>query len=318
MADQFTIDLSKIRIDGGTQNRVQIDQDTVQEYSNSITEGATFPPVTVFFDGASYWLADGFHRYHAHQSIGALNISAHVINGTQRDAVLHSVGVNATHGLKRTNADKRKSVDTLLNDPEWSKWSDREIARQCYVSNHLVADIRKSHLGEFPDSDNSPSCDRSQDAKRIVERNGKTYEQDTSNIGKAQQKKESDVKPKALKKISPEKQELKVVESDFQEESDYDPEQDQINELSHTINDLQEENEKLRSALAINQIPEGLEIEDADTIIDTLRARVKQLEIEVKAITQSRDTYLRENSQLKEQIRRQAAQLKKLGGKASA
>lgn len=145
-----------------------------------------------------------------------------------------------------------------------------------------------------------------------------THQQDTSNIGKAQQKKESDVKPKALKKISPEKQELKVVESDFQEESDYDPEQDQINELSHTINDLQEENEKLRSALAINQIPEGLEIEDADTIIDTLRARVKQLEIEVKAITQSRDTYLRENSQLKEQIRRQAAQLKKLGGKASA
>lgn len=124
--------------------------------------------------------------------------------------------------------------------------------------------------------------------------------------------------PKALKKISPEKQELKVVESDFQEESDYDPEQDQINELSHTINDLQEENEKLRAALAINQIPEGLEIEDADTIIDTLRARVKQLEIEVKAITQSRDTYLRENSQLKEQIRRQAAQLKKLGVKASA
>lgn len=126
--------------------------------------------------------------------------------------------------------------------------------------------------------------------------------------------------PKAIKSISPkkEKQELKVVESDFQEEFDYDPEQDRINELSSTINDLQEENEKLRSALAINQIPEGLEIEDADTIIDTLRARVKQLEIEVKAITQSRDTYLRENSQLKEQIRRQAAQLKKLGVKASA
>lgn len=131
--------------------------------------------------------------------------------------------------------------------------------------------------------------------------------------------------PKAVESISPKKekkQELKVTDSQEdqnEDDSNWKPDEDHIiKEQQDKIDDLQEENEKLRSALAINQIPEGLEIEDADTIIDTLRARVKQLEIEVKAITQSRDTYLRENSQLKEQIRRQAAQLKKLGVKASA
>lgn len=131
--------------------------------------------------------------------------------------------------------------------------------------------------------------------------------------------------PKAVESISPKKekkQELKVTgsqEDQSEDDSNWKPDEDHIiKEQQDKIDDLQEENEKLRSALAINQIPEGLEIEDADTIIDTLRARVKQLEIEVKAITQSRDTYLRENSQLKEQIRRQAAQLKKLGVKTSA
>jgi hypothetical protein len=91
-----------------------------------------------------------------------------------------------------------------------------------------------------------------------------------------------------------------------------------IKEQQDKINDLEEENEKLRTALAINQVPEGLEIEDADTIIDTLRAKVKLLEIEVKAIASSRDSYMRENTQLKEQVRKQAAQLKKMGVASNA
>lgn len=293
--------IEQIRIDGGTQNRVEINQEAVKEYAETITEGAKFPPIIVFFDGINYWLADGFHRYHAHRDIKALDIDVDVKNGTKRDAVLYSVGVNATHGLKRTNSDKRKAVETLLNDPEWSKWSDREIARACVVSPDTVGRIRKEFVTVRSDSEDL--SENNKEERSYTTKHGTESVMNVENIGKKQHEN---------------KHNIRIVESNFQEESDYDPEQDRINELSSTINDLQEENEKLRSALAINQIPEGLEIEDADTIIDTLRARVKQLEIEVKAITQSRDTYLRENSQLKEQIRRQAAQLKKLGVKASA
>jgi hypothetical protein len=40
----------------------------------------------------------------------------------------------AAHGLKRSNKCKRNAVMTLLNDPEWSQWSDGEIARRCAVT----------------------------------------------------------------------------------------------------------------------------------------------------------------------------------------
>ncbi|QXD15805.1 hypothetical protein GQ464_002330 [Rhodocaloribacter litoris] len=61
---------------------------------------------------------------------------------SRRDAILHSVGANAEHGLRRTGADKRRAVMTLLQDEEWRRWSDREIARRCRVSHPFVAKMR--------------------------------------------------------------------------------------------------------------------------------------------------------------------------------
>jgi hypothetical protein len=45
---------------------------------------------------------------------------------------------NSDHGLPRSNEDKRRAVATLFNDPEWSRWSSRKIAKQCAVSPDLV------------------------------------------------------------------------------------------------------------------------------------------------------------------------------------
>lgn len=134
-----TIKLSEIRIDGGTQPRESIDQDLVAEYVDSLD---SLPPIMLFDDGAALWLADGFHRYHALTTAGRTEALCYVKNGTQRAAVLYSVGANAEHGKRRTNADKRKAVNTLLADEEWGKWSDREIAKQCRVSNNFVGSLR--------------------------------------------------------------------------------------------------------------------------------------------------------------------------------
>jgi len=144
-----TMNLNILRIDGGTQSRQEINQEVVAEYAEHITAGAEFPPVTAYFDGVDYYLADGFHRYFAHKKAGKASINVEVTNGTLRDAVLHSVGVNALHGLRRTNADKRKAVMTLLDDLEWQDWSNGEIARQCNVSPPLVASLR---VGEAKES----------------------------------------------------------------------------------------------------------------------------------------------------------------------
>ncbi|MFB3893290.1 MAG: ParB N-terminal domain-containing protein [Phycisphaerae bacterium] len=138
------IELDKIRTNGGTQVREEITAHVVWEYAELMKEGVKFPPVAVYFDGKDYWLADGFHRCQAARSAGIDQIEADVIQGTRRDAILHSVGANAEHGLRRSRADKERAVMMLLNDEEWRKWSTREVARRCGVSKSFVADLRKS------------------------------------------------------------------------------------------------------------------------------------------------------------------------------
>lgn len=176
------VPLASIVNDGGTQMRAALSADTITDYEAVLAEADAwpFPPVVVFYDGAKYWLADGFHRLNAaHRSGKFTEIPADVRAGTQRDAILHAAGANAAHGLRRTNADKRRSVEVLLRDEEWSKWSKREIARRCGVSDVFVADVLKDIQKEL--SANGLRIDDS--PQRTVQRNGTTYQQNTANIG---------------------------------------------------------------------------------------------------------------------------------------
>lgn len=168
-----SVAISSINMDGGTQPRAAIDFDVVEEYALALASGAAFPPVVVFFDGSTYWLADGFHRTHAHKTAGRQSIECDVRQGTRRDAVLFSVGANASHGMRRTTEDKRRAVLTMFNDPEWSHWADSAIARQCAVDHKTVARHRPAPSWEIPKID----------APRTVSRGGSTYTMNTSAIG---------------------------------------------------------------------------------------------------------------------------------------
>ena len=167
-----SIEIAKLRRDGGTQPRAGIYTDTVEEYAEALETGATFPPVVVFYDGSDYWLADGFHRTMAHEKAGRSEIAVDVRQGTRRDAVLHSTGANAAHGLPRTREDKRRAVRTLVTDEEWASMPDREIARRTATHPSFVAKI-KSELSVYIDR-----CD-----ERTVTRNGVTYTMNTAAIG---------------------------------------------------------------------------------------------------------------------------------------
>jgi hypothetical protein len=162
-----------IRTDGGTQSRVMIDWTTVADYAEFLAVGTQLPPVIVFHDGAEYWLSDGFHRYHAYKQLGLAEVDAEVRSGSVRDARLYSAGSNTSHGLRRTNEDKRNAVLMLLNDPEWARWSDNEIARRCIVSNHLVREVRAS-LGEIQVSED----------RTYTDRYGNVTTMNTANIGR--------------------------------------------------------------------------------------------------------------------------------------
>jgi hypothetical protein len=134
-----------IRTDGGTQARITIDEETVSEYADAMRKGARFPAIICYYDGAEYWLADGFHRHKAHfQAHGtAEKIAAEVRQGTRRDAVLFAVGANSDHGLRRTHADKRNAVLTLLRDEDWTGWSDRQIAERTKTTHPFVGSLRR-------------------------------------------------------------------------------------------------------------------------------------------------------------------------------
>ena len=97
--------------------------------------GDTFPSIDVYYDGATYWIGDGFHRVAAARQALFDTIAATVHTGNRHDALLHALGSNETHGYRRTDADRRYAVLTMLTDQEWQQWSDREIARQCHVSH---------------------------------------------------------------------------------------------------------------------------------------------------------------------------------------
>jgi hypothetical protein len=135
--------LDQIRTDGGTQIREAMNEATAEAYREAMASGAAFPPVTVFYDGEAFWLADGFHRLAATRRLGLSDILAEVRPGTRRDAILHSVGANNEHGLPRTNADKRRAVLTLLRDEEWVKSYDTDLAKLAHVSSNFVGVVRR-------------------------------------------------------------------------------------------------------------------------------------------------------------------------------
>jgi hypothetical protein len=200
-----TLELKQVRIDGGTQPRVEINQDVVADYAEQLQNGAEFPPVTVFFDGVVYWLADGFHRYHSHRQAGRDAINADVREGSLRDAILYSVGANSEHGLRRTNDDKRKAVETMLTNEVVSKdengkpWSNCAIARLCHVDEGTVRNYRKVYTSEIPKYE-------TEQRTFIHPKTGKPAVMNTTQIGKSKPKPNRQyggIAPDAFKPVRP-------------------------------------------------------------------------------------------------------------------
>jgi hypothetical protein len=142
--------LDEIRRDGGTQPRAAINLQHVKLLEEQMEDGQHLEPVTVFYDGESYWLADDFHRWHAHKNQEEDVIACVIHQGSRRDAVLFSVGANAEHkpALPRSREDKRRAVTMLLEDEQWGKWSTTDIAKACKVSTSFVSNLRRSLFSE--------------------------------------------------------------------------------------------------------------------------------------------------------------------------
>jgi hypothetical protein len=137
------LELAKIRLDGGTQPRESLDQETVTQYARNMREGLTYDPIDVVYDGTDYWCWDGFHRCMAGVLAKLTQIEVRVTQGTLEDAQWLSLGANKNHGVPRSNDDKKRAVRIALTHPRATGISDHQIAVHVGVSQPFVGRIRK-------------------------------------------------------------------------------------------------------------------------------------------------------------------------------
>ena len=142
------VKLDSIRIDGGTQMRIVIDQQTVYSYLESMKDGAVFPNLETTFDGATHWLTDGFHRYHAYKLLGVKIVEVTSTQGSLDDAIVAALFVNGRHGKPLTIKDKRNKVKICLGIEKYKNASNYEIAKICCVSQSFVASERDPEIKE--------------------------------------------------------------------------------------------------------------------------------------------------------------------------
>lgn len=272
------INILNIRIDGGTQPRQEINYEVVKDYAELMRDGVKFPPVTVYFDGAEYWLADGFHRYHATKANATTTIEAEVVSGSVDDAEEYSFTANGGRGNDLTTNDKKAIIRRMLLKERYAEWSQARIAKHVHVSAMFVSRVKASM--EIKDEPTT---------KKFV-KDGVEKEMNVSNIGRKSTEK-------------------KVSEPEV---APYDEKEDKIRELSEVITQLDEEVTLLKDKIAIGQW-DASEIEkiDVEETIAELREQVRLLEIDNKALRESRDMFQNRNAELMKTVSYLQKKLKK-------
>ncbi len=280
------LNLLNIRTDGGTQPRLELDQNLVKEYAEVMREGVVFPPVEVFHDGSEYWLVDGFHRYFGYKANGLTSIEAIVHTGTLREAQFYAWKANNKHGNRLKPEDIRAIIRILLTDEEYSKWSNNHIAKELGISSMTVGRVRVAMQEE--------SKTPAQTTVTYVDKHGNTTTMKTD-----KKKKATTQRPTTKPDVTTANPEVTELEQ-------------KVKELATTVNTLAEENTVMRDKIAIGQW-DASEIEkiDAEETINNLRERIRVLEIDNKSLRESRDIYQNENAEMMRTIKTLKTKLKK-------
>jgi hypothetical protein len=176
------LQLKDINRSGGTQIRAAYDRPTIDRYKDLWEAYVELPPIIVFFDGTTYWLADGFHRVEARWEMVEVfaegkkeerRIKSEVRTGTQRDTIQFALSANADHGLPRSPDDIRRAVTRCLDDAEWSKLTNVKIASMCRCSESMVRKMKGERKPSDSTNDEAPI--KKSEINRVVSSNPVPY-----------------------------------------------------------------------------------------------------------------------------------------------
>lgn len=128
-------------LDSRLQCRTEVPQAIIDEYRDCWKNQVKFPPVQVYQVDDEFLVTDGFCRVMAATIAGKSRVPCEVHQGTFNDALRAACGANSQHGLRRSNADKKRAATiAITNFPELSS---REIAEICGVSHSYIQAMRK-------------------------------------------------------------------------------------------------------------------------------------------------------------------------------
>jgi len=176
-----------------------------------------------------------------------------------------------------TATDIRHCIVRMLEHPVWKGWTNTAIAKHVGTSAMTVTRV-KAAMSE-PEQVTE---------KKFLNKHGQEKTMNTAKLGRK-------AKPADPPKPEP--------------EPDH-----RVAELANTVNDLADENRKLKDAIAIGAWDAtDIEKEDAEETITTLREQIRVLEIEVRTLRESRDMFQSRNAELMQTVKSLQAKLKKLG-----
>ncbi len=144
------LEVSELVFDDDCQTRAALSEDAVADYAEAYRlqaaadfAGTRIPPLRVFVVDGRHVLIDGYHRAAGALRAGQLTLPVEVVgHGTMDLARWTALKMNHLHGLRRSNADKRRAVELALRSPIGIEAPTRTIAGQTGVSHDLVARVR--------------------------------------------------------------------------------------------------------------------------------------------------------------------------------
>ena len=145
---KVTVPIYDIVIDSHINTR-ELDEDVIEEYREAMREYGKEHWQSFWNESPrmteSNHLYSGFHTVTAAMREFGREYEISVVQEGKdwRDAYFLATRMNATHGRRRTNAEKEEAVKRWLEDEEMCQWTDGHIARECLVSAPFVSKRRR-------------------------------------------------------------------------------------------------------------------------------------------------------------------------------